>query len=251
VRGFFKTVKGLLFPPRCGGCHALLPTPIGKESPLFCKACAEEWERELRTQCPRCFAAYPDCRCQPSLLKKAGSKALLKLAPYTEEESRGRVARTLVLDMKKAPRHRAAQFLARELSSALLLELEKEKCAVTGAVLTHIPRDKRHRRRYGTDQSFALARALSQQTGIPHLTLLRRVRRTKAQKKLSAKERMVNLVGAFAVCEVPRDKCIILVDDVVTTGATTAAAASLLRAAGARSLITLCVAATEKKKRKA
>ena len=249
MKRLLKTLKSLLFPPRCGGCHTLLPTAIGTEAPLFCKECAEEWERELTRQCPRCFAAYTECRCQPAVLKKAGSLALVKLAPYGEDAD-ARVMRTLVLDMKKAPYRRTSEFLAKELETGLLAALEKEKCAITDAIFVHIPRDARNKRRFGTDQSEALACALSRQTGILHLPLLRRVKRTKTQKKLSAKERMVNLVGAFSVSEVPKDKCIILVDDVVTTGATAAAAASLLRAAGAKRLLTLCLAVTEKKRGK-
>lgn len=247
MKGFLKTLKSLVFPPRCGGCHALLPTAIGKDAPLFCKECAKEWERELTAQCPKCFAAYPACGCQPAVLKKAGSLALVKLAPYGEEAGKS-VVRTLVLDAKKAPSRRVSDFLAKELEIGLRAVLEKEECAITDVVFTHIPRDRATRRRYGTDQAEALARALGERMGIPHLSLLRRLKRTKTQKKLSAKERMVNLVGAFAVCEVPRDKCVVLVDDVVTTGATVAAAASLLRAAGVKRLATLCVAVTEKKR---
>ncbi len=250
MKRLLKTLKSLLFPPRCGGCHTLMPTAIGGEAPLFCKECATEWERELSHQCPECFAAYPDCRCQPSVLKRAGSLALVKLAPYREDAS-GRVVRTLVLDMKKAPRERTARFLAKELESALLLELEKQECAITDTVLTHIPRDNATRRRTGTDQSQLLARAIARSTGIAHQILLKRVKRTKTQKKLTAKQRMINMVGAFAVCEAPQGKCVILVDDVVTTGATVAAAASLLRAAGAAKIITLCVASTQKKQGKA
>ena len=180
------------------------------------------------------------------MLERAGSKALVKLAPYGED-GRARVVRTLVLDMKKRPRYRVSEFLAGELEIGLRAALEKQECAITGAVLTHIPRDAATRRRTGTDQSEALARALGARMGIPYIALLRRVKRTKKQKKLSAKERAINLAGAFAVCEVPADKLVILVDDVVTTGASASVAASLLRAAGAKRLITLCVAVTEKK----
>lgn len=246
MKGFLKTLKSLVFPPRCGGCHALLPTAIGKDAPLFCKECAKEWEREMALQCPKCFAAYPECHCQVSALKKSGSQALIKLAPYREEGAH--LVRALILDAKKSPRRRVSDFLASELKIELCKMLEKEKCAQTGVVITHIPRDSAARRRYGTDQSEALARALSVYTGIPHLPLLQRVKRTKTQKQLSAKQRMINLVGAFSVNEVPKDKCVILVDDVVTTGATTAVAVSLLRAAGAAQVITLCVAVTEKKR---
>lgn len=250
MKRFLKTLKSLVFPPRCGGCHALLPTAIGEDAPLFCKECAEEWERELRLQCPKCFAPYPECLCQPAVLTKAGSVAMVKLAPYGEEADR-RVVRALVLDVKKTPRRRVSDFLAKELEIGLLTILEKEKCAITDAVFTHIPRDSAARRRYGTDQSEALARALAARTGIAHLPLLKRVKRTKTQKELSAKQRMINLTSAFSVNTVPKDKCVILVDDVVTTGATASVAASLLRAAGAAKLIVLCVAVTEKKKREA
>lgn len=246
MKRFLKTVKSLVFPPRCGGCHALLPTAIGKDGPLFCESCAKEWERELALQCPRCFAAYPECTCQPSVLERAGSRALVKLAPY-DDEGRARVVRTLVLDMKKAPRRRVSEFLAKELEIGLFAVLEKENCAVADAVVTHIPRAASARRRTGTDQSEALARAISARTGIAYLPLLRRIKRANAQKKLSAKARMTNLADAFIVRELPVDKLVILVDDVVTTGATASVAASLLCAAGTKRLMTLCVAKTEKK----
>ena len=250
MKRFFSTLKSLVFPPRCGGCRTLLPTAIGKEAPLFCKECEGGWARELSLQCPQCFAAYPDCRCQPTALKNAGSLALVKLAPYGED-TRARVVRAIVLRLKKAPDRRTMDFLAQELESGLLQALAKEGCAVTDALLVHVPRDRAARRRTGTDQAEALARALSRRTGIVHRPLLKRTKRTKIQKTLTAKERMRNLVDAFAASEVPSGTCVILVDDVVTTGATTAVAASRLRAAGAEKLITLAIAVTEKKKGRA
>ena len=246
---FFRTVLDLLFPPRCGGCGALLPPSLRGEERALCTECAEEWEREMRLQCPECLADYEECTCQPRALKKAGCTAFVKLAPYGDEP-RERVVRHLILEMKKSPRPRLAAFLAKELADGVLKAIERAGFDKSQALLLHLPRARKALRRYGVDQAQELARALCAETGIPCTSLLYRKKSAKPQKKLDAKARAVNLAEAFGVREVPRDKLLILVDDVVTTGATLGVAASLLRAAGAKSVIAVAVAQTEKKQKR-
>jgi ComF family protein len=95
-----------------------------------------------------------------------------------------------------------------------------------------------HSRRYYQrkfNQSIEIAKHLSALTGI-HLdtTLLKRIKKTKAQTTLSVAQRKVNLHQAFTVNQhqfstLQGYRHIVLFDDVVTTGATMNAAYKLLR----------------------
>ncbi len=246
MKQFLTVAKNLLFPPHCAGCHALLPPTVCGEAAVFCPDCKKEWRAELCRSCPTCFAAYPECRCQPSALGRAGSEGLLKLAPYGDT-ARERVMRHIVLSLKKHPRRRILAMLAGELSDGILAQIEKLGWQQERVLLVHLPRDPRSVRRFGVDQSACLARAIADQTGLSHLSLLRRTKRVRAQKKLNAKQRALNLRDAFAVGTVPKDCCVVLIDDVVTTGASLSAGVHALRAAGVKNILCVAVAQTPKK----
>ena len=247
MKEFLTLVKNLVFPPRCAGCHTLLPPDATGESAVFCAECAKEWHAELCLQCPSCFAAYPECRCQPGMMKKAGSEGLLKLAPYGDTP-RERVVRRIVLDLKGNPRRRVLNMLARELAVSLCLELEKLGWKRDDTVLVHLPRDPRSIRRHGADQAVLLARALAKETGLAYFPLLYRTKRVRQQKKLSAIERAHNLRDAFGVKECSTPKFAVLVDDVVTTGASLSAAVYALRKQGIKGVICVSIAQTPKKR---
>jgi ComF family protein len=93
-------------------------------------------------------------------------------------------------------------------------------------------------RRY--NQSGALARVISQQTGVKLASeALRRIRATEQQIGLSRAQRASNVQGAFKVAADRmadiQGRRIILIDDVLTSGATTdACARALLRAKAAQ-----------------
>ena len=244
MKSFLKFSKDLLFPPRCAGCHTLMPPSA--EEVVFCADCKKEWGAELCLQCPDCFAAYGECRCQPQLLVKEGSRGLIKLAPYGDT-ARERVVRRIVLDMKKQPRRRVIRLLAEELAGGVLAEMGRLGWEREHVLLAHLPRDKRKVRREGVDQSVLLARALAKACGLPHARILYRTKHAKTQKKLSAKERALNLKDAFAVKDEPKDVCVILIDDVVTTGASLSAGAHALRQAGVKEFFCVSVAQTPKK----
>ncbi len=96
----------------------------------------------------------------------------------------------------------------------------------------------------GYNQSEILANEISKRTGIPVMNdCLKRVKKTKEQKKLNDRERQKNLVGAFHMSEkgVKLEK-VILVDDVYTTGATLDEAAKALLTGGITKIYFLTVA---------
>jgi len=117
----------------------------------------------------------------------------------------------------------------------------------TGAysLIIPVPLYAKKLRERGFNQSVILARGLSRHYGLPlDLTSLRRLRHTKPQVGLGAKEREANIRGAFTIKEPKRikDAGIILVDDVYTTGSTLRACACCLMDAGAERVAALTLA---------
>ncbi|MGE4506122.1 MAG: ComF family protein, partial [Desulfovibrionaceae bacterium] len=89
-----------------------------------------------------------------------------------------------------------------------------------------------------------LARLLAREQGLPLLPgALVRVRHTRPQSTLPARERERNIAGAFrADPALVGGARVLLVDDVMTTGSTLKACARELRAAGAEGVEALVVA---------
>ncbi len=84
----------------------------------------------------------------------------------------------------------------------------------------------------GYNQSAVLAKHLSQTSGIPYKPLLKRIRRTSQQAKLSKAARLSNVSEAFLAKE--HKGRILLIDDVITSGATSQACMEALLNAGAK-----------------
>ncbi len=144
------------------------------------------------------------------------------------------IARTLVHALKYQDRTDLAPTLGRWMARAgqeLLREAD---------MLIPVPLHWRHgwSRRY--NQSGALARVISAQSGVKVASeALRRVRATEQQIGLSRAQRASNVQGAFKVApERSADvagRRVVLIDDVLTSGATTdACARALLRAKAAQ-----------------
>lgn len=98
--------------------------------------------------------------------------------------------------------------------------------------------------RRGFNQSEQLARQLSLQLQIPLYRDIRRIRHSKAQQSLTARERQRNLRSAFRVGKALSGQCVALVDDVMTTGATANEISRMLLQAGAGEVHIWCLART-------
>jgi predicted amidophosphoribosyltransferase len=83
----------------------------------------------------------------------------------------------------------------------------------------------------GYNQSVLLSKHLSAHTGIPYKPLLKRVKRTQQQAKLSKSDRLKNVQDAFIAKQT--QGTVLLVDDVITSGATSQACIEALHRAGA------------------
>jgi len=90
-------------------------------------------------------------------------------------------------------------------------------------LIVPVPLHPKRRKERGYNQSAVIAEGLARVTGIPVAEdLLIRVRKTKDQTRLSSRERVANVRGAFAIQndQGVSGRYILLVDDVMTTGAT-------------------------------
>jgi len=110
-----------------------------------------------------------------------------------------------------------------------------------------------HRSRLRTrqfNQAEEISRVVAQACELPMANVLKRVRQTETQTRLTRKQRMDNLKKAFAVrtnwkgekpAVLARAKGVVLVDDVFTTGSTVDACARVLRKAGVKRVAVISV----------
>jgi ComF family protein len=140
-------------------------------------------------------------------------------------------ARDLVLSLKFGARRDVAGVMGQ------LMARNGRELLEPGSVLVPVPlhRFRLWQRRF--NQAALLADAVSRVSGVAMDPLaLERIRRTRQQVGLSAKERQINVRRAFRVTDAGQGRLhgrnVILVDDVLTTGSTLAACTRVLRAAG-------------------
>jgi len=97
----------------------------------------------------------------------------------------------------------------------------------------------------GFNQSGLLAANLARLCGMHHQpALIRRVRRTRALKNMSPRQRSLEVKSAFAIDDLTgvKGRNFLLVDDVLTTGSTSEACAKALLRAGAARVELICFA---------
>ena len=220
---------GLVFPPACAACAALLEveapfcplcTLATEPVPLpGCRRCAEPVEQP--GSCPRCLRAPPPFR--------SVHAAFLHTGPLARAIHRFK--------------YEGHSELALPLARALATEARSWLDALAPhAVLVPVPLHRGRLLRRGYDQAGLLTRALARETGLPEEPALLRVRATRRQVGLTEAERTENVHGAFATRGPVPARPMVLVDDVFTTGATVRAASAALREAGAQWVYVLTLA---------
>ena len=137
-------------------------------------------------------------------------------------------ARALILSLKLKGHRTAAQPLIEGMAEAALRE------GLGAALVSWVPGRRSDIRARGFDHAEVLGRGLAGKLGLRAAPLIRRQIAARDQTTLSARDRAMNVRGAFASAASP--PAVVLVDDLITTGATASACAVTLRAAGAESV---------------
>jgi ComF family protein len=203
--------------PLCMGCVRKLAPARG----LACARCGSADCADSHSDWPHPFGAV---------------HALFKVTPPLS---------TLVHGFKYRHQRRNIDFLC-----AFLRYRPDLQEAIRGAdALVPVPLHPVRRRERGYNQAEAIAAALGTACGRPVLAgVLRRLRKTGTQTRLSREERLRNLGGAF-VCAEPGEvqgRRILLVDDVFTTGATATGCADALMRSGCTSVAVIALGKVEK-----
>ena len=145
--------------------------------------------------------------------------------------------------------------LARELGNLASGAFEDRRLAVALEEkwpLIPVPLHWRRQRDRQFNQAEEIAKFIGEETDLPVVNRLKRIRRTQTQTRLSRRQRMDNLKGAFAIRKswfservnpVSKEETpgVILVDDVFTTGSTVDECAKILKKAGAGRVVVLTV----------
>lgn len=204
------------------GVCLLCDRGVGRgEDALVCSLCQSRWVRIPEPVCARCGQPVePEVACR-TCVEWPQSLTAVRSAVWLDGS-----ARQAVHHLKYGGWWRAAHALA-----AVMRGLDPLRGATA---LVPVPLGRARRRARSYNQAERVAMFLGRLTGVPvRDDLLRRVRETGTQTRLTPEEREANLVSAFdAGGRMPRGP-LVLVDDVFTTGSTVVAAASGLLGRGA------------------
>jgi len=224
-----EAVTAALYPPRCILCGASTPSL----DPL-CSPCRERLPALAGPRCQRCGKQIADagldlcitCGTQRRLVDQ-----YISLGPY--DGPWGTLLRTLKFEREPA--------IARFLGKMAAAQVAQHDCASSIDHVTYVPMHRRARRLRGFNQAQILAGAIGRALDLPVVRVLRKIRATQPQARLSAGERRANLKGAFRAlrCE---GEHVLLVDDICTTGSTLEACAQALKQEGTRCVTAVTVA---------
>jgi ComF family protein len=238
LKRWLDTGLGFIYPEVCQICgdeHATVNEGYVCEScrqrvrfikPPFCERCGLPYDGEITApfQCG-------NCRDMDFSFRSARSAVL------TGE---------FVLDVIHRYKYQQALWFEPFLAGLLARQAVPELARECWDLIVPVPLHPAKRRERGFNQAGRLADQLSRACGIAvDDTLLRRIKPTETQTRLTRAQRDLNMRGAFvpkAARKLEGRPRVVLVDDVFTTGATTSACARVLRQMGASEVCVWTVA---------
>ncbi len=226
-RGCWSVLADVLFPRACAGCGAAMAADPGYccwdclrrlewvRSPL-CVLCGDPLEGRVAEPviCSACRAHWPAFDRARSAVRFGG----------------------LSRDLLHAFKYRHATWLDADFVRWMEPCYRQYFAAAQLDTVTYVPLHPTRERERSYNQARLLARGLAARVpGLRVRPLLRRVRLTPSQTRLTARDRLANVHGVFTVAhpDAARARRVLLVDDVMTTGATVNECARVLKEAGA------------------
>ncbi len=212
----------MFFPLRCPICDCV----IARKNGLICEEC-RDIPRIVKA--PRCICCgkhlqnKEDLRCRDCSGLQRSFERGVALYEYTSVHDS-------IHAFKNRGRAEYALFYGEEIRR-FLLPVIKEMHA---DALVPIPLHSAKLRKRGYNQAGLLAREISKGCGVPvREDILKRARKTAAQKQMNHESRQNNMKKAFHMVQNDvKLNTIILVDDVFTTGSTLEEAAAVLKRGG-------------------
>ena len=231
-----RTLKNLIFPPRCMFCRKLLP--VGSEM-NGCLDCMKSLPYVEPAHCPVCGRVTPtgEIVCWRCSNKK----------PYYQKHVSACYYEKGMKNAITAFKFRGKMYYYKDLGAILANYVYRPEAF---DFVTSVPISVKRMRERGYNQSELLARRICEIGGLEYKDTLRRIKDRIPQNRLNYEQRQRNVRGAFAVVDDVKmeGKSILLVDDIFTTGATMNECARVLGKAGAASVFGLTLAMTKLQK---
>lgn len=218
VQEYTQALLDLLYPPRCVSCQNpdawLCPHCLNNilfiHAP-FCQCCGTPLATSLSScgQCRKNPLKYIDGIRAVSLFKNNPIRPAIHFLKYNNHKA-------------------VAAILGKLLADAY------QDYNLSADVIVPVPLHPARLHERGYNQSELLARNVGKFLSLPvNTTTVQRVRQTKSQMELGAKERYRNVAGAFSCRDnVLSGQRVLLIDDVYTTGSTLVACAEALKQKG-------------------
>lgn len=197
MSSIFKNFSKLIYPARCPFCDKIIA-----DDKLMCDSCKDKviYEEPLKSVLENSFCVSP--------------------FPYQG------IYRDAILNLKFKKRQRNAYCLSLYIVQAVRQCYENEHIDF----ITSVPLSKRQMRKRGFNHAEALARSVSEISGIPYRESLVKIRDNKVQHTLNRIERAKNVKGVYKIADTKiTGNKILLVDDIVTTGCTLAECCKVLK----------------------
>ncbi len=243
MRNIVSALLDLIFVPKCASCGIALPD---KER-VMCVDCMKMYYTESKMRCTVCGYPHPKCVCRINY--KGYSFPFVHVTSYSLK--RNSASRNIVLGIKGENQSQVFEFLADEMTRALLdrdeLGFLKAKSSL---LVTYVPRSENAKRKAGHDQAEELARFVSKKLEVEFSNVFSNISEA-SQKTLNKVKRSENAEENYGIiCERERflNKNVILIDDIVTSGASMGVCALLLKKAGASSVTGLVCAKTDNRR---
>lgn len=235
MRQLLSTLCDFVFPRLCGVCAERLR----EGELLLCPLCAGQIEEPRLPLCPICGRENAPTSSPPPCDQCPAGEVFFDYARAASTFAGP--AKVVVEKLKYSGRPEYASLMALRISRIYSRDLVLKP----PDVIAPVPLFPARQRERGFNQSAAIASCLSRLVGIATAPgILKRIRATPSQTRLSRRQRRENVHGAFAAAspEQIRGRRILLVDDVYTTGSTLNECARALRLAGADGVFCLAFA---------
>lgn len=220
VNNWINIIQDCLFPPTC-----LLCGNSGQPSRDLCAACQQSLPLNdcCCRQCGENLETEQDVSYLCGKCQKKPPNFDETHAPFLYQSS----IRLLIHNLKFNARFENARLLGTLLADKIYESTERPDCIVP------VPLHPFRFRERGFNQSIEIGRTISKALTVPlDLTSFRRVRNTRHQTNLPAKQRIKNMRNAFSVHESFSARHVAILDDVMTTGTTVNELAKTMIGAG-------------------
>lgn len=201
--------------------------------PATCHVCDGKLAPHERFACSHCLAALPRTgyhRRSPNPMEErlAGKAQFIKATGHFFY-TRGSALSILIQDMK----YRRFPGIGEMLGRIAGEELFASGFFADTDIILPVPMHFFKQARRGYNQTFHIAKGISEATGIPVSTALKASRPHKTQTSMTLQQRFDNTSGIFSLPDPSSlaNKGILLIDDVCTTGSTLISAASAINKA--------------------